>query len=448
MFEKRQPVMHGSKKKCPKSALLFLLSPLLAGFCIVLLSACGNGNRDGTSGEDGKIGFVVIEQPTKSPTYTTAEDIVTLSGSAFVNLGYFHCCPAHPGVTVTWSNLNTGDSGVAISQVTYLFILIVHTWSASIRLLRGENHINITASDPAGNFASDSITVTYDPTLPSVTILQPSQLSTYATNTGTIALQGKATDDIGVSTVKWQNSATGDSGTAVGTDMWEALIIIVPGENPITVVVMDVSGKTAHDTILVILDDIEPLITVTVPTAEAEFSTNTNFIILKGTATDNSGVERVSWFNETTDATGDASGTDFWSASVPLDYGANRITITAEDEAGNISQDEILVTFVGTPDLIPPIIMMTSPPSSVFNTSLDQIQITGTASDESGVLSVICENTTIGFSGGQTDYAMPKTFSWSCLILLALGENQIAINACDGAGNTSTEGITINRYPQ
>lgn len=110
---------------------------------------------------------------------------------------------------------------------------------------------------------------------------------------------------------------------------------------------------------------------------------------------------------------------------MPLGYGANYITITAEDEAGNISTDEVVVTFDGSPDLIPPIITIKSPPSSLFDTRLNQIEIMGTAIDDSGVLSIICKNTTIGLSGGQTDYAMPTTFSWSCLILLALGKTTL-----------------------
>lgn len=439
--------MSGAIKGSQKSGLLIYLSQLLAGLLIILLSACGNGNGGGTSNQDGNTGFIAIEQPTTGPTYTTDKDMITLSGGAFANIEYFHCCPAHPGVTVTWSNLNTGDSGVAVSQVTYFFILIVHTWSASIPLVMGENHINMTASDPAGNFAEDSITITYDPTLPSVTIQQPSDLSTYATNTIPVALQGKTIDDIGVTEVRWLNDATGDSGLAAGTDIWEALINIVPGDNPIKVTVMDVSGKTAYDTILIILDINEPLVTIAAPTIEPEFTTNSNFIILRGTASDNRGVERVVWFNETTGAAGDTSGTESWSASVPLDYGTNLIIITAEDEAGNISTDEIMVTFDGLPDSIRPTIMITSPPLSVSDTSLSQIEIIGTATDDTGVLSVICENTTIGLSGGQTDYAMPTTFSWSCLVLLALGENHIMITACDGAGNSSTEWIVIIRSP-
>lgn len=434
-------------KGCQKQGLSILLSLLLLGLLAPLLSSCGNGNGGEASGGDGNMGFVDIEQPTTSPRYTTAQDIITLSGSAFANTGYFHCCPAHPGVTVTWSNLNTGDSGVASSQVTYMFILIVHTWSASIPLAVGENQIKIKASDPEGNFGTDSLIITYDPTLPSVTILQPSALSMYATNNSPVALQGKATDDIGVASVKWQNSTTSDSGLAEGTDVWEAQVVIMPGDNPITVTVTDVSGKKASDAILIVLDIIEPLVTITAPASEQEFTTNSNFILVKGTATDNRGIKSVKWFNKTTGAAGDASGTDSWAASVPLDYGANFITITAKDEAGNISTDEVMVTFEGSPDLIPPIITITSPPSPEFDTHLNQIEITGAASDDNGVLSVICENITLGLSGKQINYAMPTTFSWSCLLILAIGENLISVKAYDGAGNSSTEWININRSP-
>ena len=66
---------------------------------------------------------------------------------------------------------------------------------------------------------------------------------------------------------------------------------------------------------------------------------------LGGTASDNVGVTQVSWSNDR-GGSGTAIGTATWTASgIALQSGANVITVTARDAAGNTSTDTLTVTY-------------------------------------------------------------------------------------------------------
>jgi hypothetical protein len=77
---------------------------------------------------------------------------------------------------------------------------------------------------------------------------------------------------------------------------------------------------------------------------------------------------QVTWSNNSTGATGNASrglncvlvGFVFWDATnIPLAMGANSITVTAIDGAGNVGRDTIVVTRL--PDTTPPTVVSASP---------------------------------------------------------------------------------------
>jgi hypothetical protein len=70
--------------------------------------------------------------------------------------------------------------------------------------------------------------------------------------------------------------------------------------------------------------------------------TSESSVRLVGTATDPSGVLRVTW--KSTLGAGVAQGTTSWTADVPLFRGVNPITVEAMDNAGNTSWRSIVVT--------------------------------------------------------------------------------------------------------
>jgi hypothetical protein len=92
-------------------------------------------------------------------------------------------------------------------------------------------------------------------------------------------------------------------------------------------------------------DTTPPAVSITTPTTTATYSTATSPLTLGGTASDNVGVTQVSWANDR-GGSGTASGTTSWSVSgLALQSGANVLSVTARDAAGNTRAATLTVTY-------------------------------------------------------------------------------------------------------
>jgi len=102
-------------------------------------------------------------------------------------------------------------------------------------------------------------------------------------------------------------------------------------------------------------DTSNPLVTITGPTSAATYATSvTPLATLSGTASDNVGVTQVTWSSDR-GGSGTATGTTSWSVSgIALSSGANVLTVTARDAAGNTSTDTVTVTYTPPPPPPPP----------------------------------------------------------------------------------------------
>jgi hypothetical protein len=101
-------------------------------------------------------------------------------------------------------------------------------------------------------------------------------------------------------------------------------------------------SKTVTVTRLSSNDTTPPALTITSPST-ATMSTSALSAMLKGTASDNIGVKQVTW-STNFGASGMASGTAVWSATVPLLIGNNTVTIRAGDAAGNVAWRTVVIT--------------------------------------------------------------------------------------------------------
>ena len=97
-------------------------------------------------GDDTDPPSVTVTTPTSSSTYSTNRDSLVVAGVSSDNVGV---------TGLTWTN-SAGGSGTCSGTIA---------WNAVLPLSEGDNVITVTASDEAGNQASDVITVTYDPDL-------------------------------------------------------------------------------------------------------------------------------------------------------------------------------------------------------------------------------------------------------------------------------------------
>jgi hypothetical protein len=176
------------------------------------------------------------------PPASTASTSVSLNGTVSGGTGT---------IGVTWST-NQNASGTAL--------ITGDKWSiASVPLVIGTNLITVTASDGA-NSVSNTLTITrtqspptpvpVDTTLPTLTIASPSG-STVSTAAASLVFSGKASDNVGVTSVTWSTN-TGRSGTATGTDQWStAPIPLLVGWNTITIRAYDAAGNMAWRSIVV-----------------------------------------------------------------------------------------------------------------------------------------------------------------------------------------------------
>src|SRR5437763_13689171 len=98
-----------------------------------------------------------------------------------------------------------------------------------------------------------------------------------------------------------------------------------------------------------------PTIAITTPTSGSTYSTPTSSLALRGTASDNVGVTQVTWANSR-GVSGTAAGTTSWKArGIVMQSGANLLTVTARDTAGNIATRTMTVTYAAA----------TAPPAAI-----------------------------------------------------------------------------------
>lgn len=354
---------------------------------------------------------ITISEPTSSDTYITNKKTLNFLGMASDN---------NSVSSVAWAS-DSGKSGICTGTTN---------WSVdAVPLVEGSNVITFTATDASGNTSTDKITVTLDTTVPQISIDDPASLTT---TEASVSLTGTASDDRGISSISWSNSA-GGSGTCSGTTSWSANNVpLTPGSNTITVTVKDIAGNTASDNVTLTFNDtVAPIVTITSPTSNATYTTTDNSIRLGGTASDNAGIKNIRWANSA-GGSGVCTGTTNWGAVIPLTLGSNVITITATDIAvtPNTAADVITVSYV---DETKPTIQLTSPVSyTTFSRNCLTLNLAGTASDNIAVSNVAWsdDNGNSGTCNGTT--------SWSINGLsLQLGENVITLVAHDSSNNAS-----------
>jgi hypothetical protein len=396
--------------------------PLAAGSNTITVTATDTAGNQSTAVltviYDNTPPTVSLTGPTTNPIYYTGNASVTVSGTSSDNVAVG---------TVGWSNAASGGSGTAVGT---------GSWSAPIPLTPGTNLITITVRDTAGNVTTKTITVIEDTQPPTIAITTPAAAATWTSATTPLNLGGTASDNVIVASVKWANSATGATGTATGTTAWSAQVDLVEGANPITVTAADAVGNTSTATITVTYDNVPPTINITAPTTSSTYGTTTSPLDISGNASDNLDLASVTWANTTTGTTGTAVGTDIWSASVPLAEGSNTVVFTATDGVGNTTTATLTVTY----DTIPPVVTILSPAPPSFTTQARPILITGTATDNVGVVNVTWSNSLTGVNGTAT-FAAPN---WSASISFVPGANLITVQASDAQGNIGSATLTVN----
>ncbi|HEX6911664.1 MAG TPA: hypothetical protein VF142_14780, partial [Longimicrobium sp.] len=195
------------------------------------------------------------------------------------------------------------------------------------------------------------------------------------------------------------------------------------GTNTLAVVATDAAGNRTEAARTVIRDTQAPAVALLEP-ADG-LVTRTAQAAVRGTVADATLVEAgVNGVPVTPAADGS------FATAVPLAEGANFVTLTATDRAGNAASVAHAVTL----DTQAPALSVTSPAEGAV-TSAAEIAVTGTVTDA----------TAVALTVGGAPAAVGADGAFTATVVLSLGANAIQLQAMDAAGNTASLTRNVTR---
>ena len=280
--------------------------------------------------------------------------------------------------------------------------------------LSSQNTLAVTLAAKPNGFLSIRITAT-DTTPPAITINSPAP--GLITRDTTVAVMGSVQDETPTTV-----TVNGQLASMNGTSFTATAHLTTEGTNTIQIVATDAAGHSTDSTRMVIRDTQQPVLTVNAPPNNAV--TKQTSITVSGTVTDQTAV--------TVNANGvplPVDGSGSFTGSVPLNEGANIITVTATDAAGNQS---IVVRSVMR-DTQAPVLAVTAPTDGAV-VNADHVTVTGTVTDATTV-TVTANGTPLPVASGAFSGDVP----------LSPGPNTISVVATDAATNSSTVTVSVTR---
>jgi hypothetical protein len=396
---------------------------------------------------------------------TSQSGVQVLPGSLFANT------PANTVDTVngrvSFSQVTSGGSSYSNTTNQVLASIrfrVLDTGSATLTLTAAPGvttDTNVARADTdiltSTQSASFSFTAPQDTSNPSISITSPTSASTHSTQTSNITLGGTASDNVGVTSIAWENLTTGASGNGSGTTSWTTpAITLNQGTNNITVTATDAAGNSASDSISV---------TYTPPdtTAPAEITTlsigNPTDMSLDLTWTSvgddgNSGTavsyqikrsttpptDAATWWNSATTLSGAPTPKSAGQSELYTALGLTSDTtyyfgIRATDDAGN--QGQISLTSIksgSTLDTTAPSL------SNIAHSGVTTASAVITWSTNEAATSVVDYGTTTSY--GQVSQSATLTTSHSRTLTGLLEDTMYhyRVRSSDAAGNETTSG--------
>ena len=287
-------------------------------------------------------------------------------------------------------------------------------FSASVPLALGSNPIVAQATDAAGNTGSAQISVIQG-VAPTVTITAPANglLTNRTPTTVTGAVAGTGPVTVSVNGVA----------ASVSNGHYTASVPLLEGANTLTATATNAFGSASAAT-SVTLDTTPPVVTITTP-ADGSLTTKAQ-AVATGTVTDASPIANFSVNGQTVTLTNGA-----FTTTVVMVEGANAITATATDAAGNTGSAKVTVTRGDVPT-----VTINSPADGSFGNHTP-IAVMGTISGTSPI--------TVTVNGAA---ASVSGTSFTASVALAQGANPITATATNAFGSaTASVTTTLNTTP-
>jgi len=296
-------------------------------------------------------------------------------------------------------------------------------FSAKVNLNEGGNMITAVATDAFGNTGSDAVSIVIDTKPPFVEITSPSVSSLL--NTKLVTVTGIV--DKNAVTVTVGNKAGENYPAEITAGKFTAKDIkLDEGVNTITVKAVSLAGNVGKDSVRVTVDSIPPKVTITGP--KDMTVTNKKMITVTGM------VDKASAMVKVNNTLVQITRGVFTLSSLSLQEGANAITATAIDRAGNQAAPAVVNVVL---DTTPPAAPTLNPLPPV--TRMIACTVTGTA--EAGGQVEIYVN-----SASQGKAKADEKGFFSLKVNLTEGNNAVTVTATDAPGNTSAPSAVTNVF--
>jgi len=254
-------------------------------------------------------------------------DVVSVSAGSF---------PASQ-LTGTYT-VGTGDISADLNSNASL-----HLAAGSITDTCDENFNTLSDFDiPSGQNLADTKAIVIDGVAPTNqdSVFSPS-VTKKGTDTVTIGSSGDASNQVWFAPAGTTNFIAGPTMTMAGGT---STVIDAPDtEGTYYIYIIDAAGNVSSPSIAVLtVDNTAPVIAITAPNSGADFTTGTASQVLSGSCSMDSTVTISTSTGTVSD--GDCSDGTWSLDAISLAEGANTITVTATDGAGNAASDSMTIT--------------------------------------------------------------------------------------------------------
>lgn len=328
---------------------------------------------------------------------------------------------AEPSVLVSGTAFDDGAVEQLRVQGNPVALNEVGEFSAVVSLREGANEINVTASDTIGREATVSSQVILDTTGPSVEIDTPAPNETLSSTEVRVA--GPVADEAGVAAVTVNGVPA-----ALGGGFYEAEVPLAAGTNILSVFAVDGAGNQSERAVTV-SRFLTPSLQITSPSDYSTIAASVVDILGAVDAT----VTGVL----VNGLTASLENGTFSVTDVPLVEGANQISAVAVNGEGGASSATITVIR----DLEAPRISIDFPEDG-FETDRESIELFGSVHDL--VRGTIATGEVVVSVNGAAA-TVDRTGWYLGGVALAVGSNELEIEAADVSGNVSSKSITVSR---
>jgi len=390
--------------------------------------------------------------PLSNGQHTVSAKAIDAQGQFAIDANIFYIDTTPPSITITTpvDGSTISDNTPLIYGVTEPFLQVIikmdgtpidtvtsdgaGNWSTvqPTPLADGAHSVSATATDDAGNSATDTNNFTIDATPPTVNVVTPAEGSTTADRTPSLT----GTTDPNTTVVVKMDGVPIDTIVSDGSGNWSTVqpTNLSDGPHTVTAVATDAAGNSATDSNNFNVDATAPPIDVVTPAVGS--TTNDNTPTLSGTTDPNTTV--IVLMDGVLIDTVVSNGSGNWSTvqPTPLSDGPHTVTGIAVDAAGNTATDSN--PFIV--DTLPPTIFVDTPPDG--STTSDNTPLyTGRTEP---LLTVI-----VRVDGTPIDTVVADANgNWSSLqpYPLSNGSHTVTGTVTDPAGNTAsdTNPFTVN----